>query len=251
MDRLAFTAVRGIAEKALSRQQMTNELANVSTVGFKRSFDTIVKAIKLEGKGFETRIHPYAVPSERINLDGGQLMFTGRKSDVAMLGQTVMGVEAPNGDLAFTRRGDLRPDTQGTLVNGSGHIIQGEGGPIVVPPGFQVFISKEGGVYATDPAQGAENAPVQVGQLLLRDASETPLKRREDGLFEPLTGPGDFTSGNRPVGVTTEVVEGSNVNAAEAMIRLIDHARSFEVAMKVISESKSIDESGSSMLRGS
>lgn len=251
MDRLAFTAAQGITEKAVARQLMTNELANVSTVGFKRSYDTALKAIKVEGGGFDTRFQPHAMPTERVMLDAGQVIATGRKSDIAMMGMTVLGVEAPNGDLAFTRRGDLRPDAQGTLVNGEGHIVQGEGGPIVVPPGFQIFITKDGGVYATDPAQGVGVPPVLVGQLLLRDASNIQLNRREDGLFEPVEGAGDFANGDQPISVMPEAVEGSNVSAVEVMTRLIDHSRSFEAAMNVIKEAKSIDENGSSMMRAS
>jgi len=61
MDRLAFTAAQGITEKAVARQLMNNELANVSTVGFKRSYDTALKAIKVEGGGFDTRFQPHAM----------------------------------------------------------------------------------------------------------------------------------------------------------------------------------------------
>jgi flagellar basal-body rod protein FlgF len=78
MDRLAFTAAQGIAEKAVARQLMTNELANVSTVGFKRSYDVALQAIKVEGSGFDSRFEPRAIPSERVLLDAGQLMATGR-----------------------------------------------------------------------------------------------------------------------------------------------------------------------------
>jgi len=51
--------------------------------------------------------------------------------------------------------------------------------------------------------------------------------------------------------VMPEAVEGSNVSAVEVMTRLIDHSRSFEAAMNVIKEAKSIDENGSSMMRAS
>ena len=136
MDRLAFTAAQGIAEKAVARQLMTNELANVSTVGFKRSYDVALQAIKVEGSGFDSRFEPRAIPSERVLLDAGQVMATGRKTDIAMVGATVMGVDAANGDIAFTRRGDLRTDAQGTLVNGEGSVIRGVGGPIVSPRGL-------------------------------------------------------------------------------------------------------------------
>jgi flagellar basal-body rod protein FlgF len=250
MDRLAFTAASGITEKAVARQLMTNELANVSTVGFKRSFDVALKAIKVEGDGFDTRFEPQAIPTERVLMTPGTLMATGRKTDIAMNGGTVMGVQAPNGDIAFTRRGDLRPDALGTLTNGAGHIAMGEGGPIVVPPGFDVHITRDGGVYATDPLAAGPAAPVLVDQLMLRDATGIPLNRREDGLFEQVTGPGDFEGGLN-IAVTPETLEGSNVSAVEVMTRLIDHSRSFEANMKVIKEAKSIDESGASMMRAS
>ena len=251
MDRLAFTAAQGIAEKAVARQLMTNELANVSTVGFKRSYDVALQAIKVEGSGFDSRFEPRAIPSERVLLDAGQVMATGRKTDIAMVGGTVMGVDAANGDIAFTRRGDLRTDAQGTLVNGEGSVIRGVGGPIVVPPGFDIFVNNEGSVFASDPAQPAANPPVLIGQIELRDASTAALVRRPDGLFQPAEGPGDFAGGDQPVGVVPEALEGSNVSAVEVMTRLIDHSRSFEAAMNVIKEAKTIDENGASMMRAS
>jgi flagellar basal-body rod protein FlgF len=176
MDRLAFTAAQGIAEKAVARQLMTNELANVSTVGFKRSYDVALQAIKVEGSGFDSRFEPRAIPSERILLDAGQLMATGRKTDIAMVGATVMGVDAANGDIAFTRRGDLRTDAQGTLVNGEGSVIRGVGGPIVVPPGFDIFVNSEGSVFASDPAQPAANPPVLIGHTSLIKLENVPDK---------------------------------------------------------------------------
>ncbi|MDP4609390.1 MAG: flagellar hook-basal body complex protein [Burkholderiaceae bacterium] len=250
MDRLAFTAAAGINEKAIARQIMTNELANVSTVGFKRSFDVALKSLKVEGEGFDTRFQPQAVPTERVLMTPGQMMATGRKTDIAMEGATILGVQAPNGDIAFTRRGDLRPDALGTLTNGAGHIAMGEGGPIVVPPGFAIHVSRDGGVYASDPQQAGAAQPVLVGQLMLRDATEVVLNRREDGLLQPVEGPGDFPGGPN-VAVIPETLEGSNVSAIEVMTRLIDHSRSFEANMKVIKEAKNLDESGASMMRAS
>jgi flagellar basal-body rod protein FlgF len=251
MDRLAFTAAAGINEKAISRQLMTNELANVSTVGFKRSYEVALKAVKVEGAGFDTRFEPQAVAEDRIQLKKGPMMATGRKTDIVMDGAAVLGVQAPNGEIAFTRRGDLRPDAQGILVNGSGHVAMGEGGPIVTPPGFELSITRDGGVYAADPAQGQGQPPVLIGQLMLRDASNTPLVRRDDGLYNAETGVGDFDDGGAVVSVTPEAIEGSNVSAVEVMTRLIDHARSFEANMKVIKEAKNLDESGASMMRAS
>ncbi|MBV5346458.1 MAG: hypothetical protein JZU63_13600, partial [Rhodoferax sp.] len=59
--------------------------------------------------------------------------------------QAVMGVTASNGELAFTRRGDLKVNARGALEMGTGALVRGQnGGPITVPPGFFVRISKDG-----------------------------------------------------------------------------------------------------------
>ncbi len=254
MDRLAFTAMASINERRLLREQMTNDLANVSTVGFKKSFDNALTAVKAEGDGFDSRIQPFIQQKDTISLEPGTLMATGRNMDVAMNDMTVLGVQGKDGTLAFTRRGDLRLSTQGTLENGAGIMVLGQGGgPITIPPGFEVSITKEGDVYARDPGQPAAAPQLLIERLMLRDASKVRLERREDGLFRPQadfkTATGDFTSGPIPASVTTQAVESSNVNPINAMVKLIDFSRSFESNMRFIKEAKSLDESGASMLR--
>ena len=250
MDRLVFTSHAAIAEGAIARQAMVNEMANVSTVGFKRSFDVAMRSLKVEGAGFDTRYQVEAISRDVIDLTPGAMMNTGRPMDLAMQDATVMGVQAPNGQLAFTRRGDLRLNAQGALEDGLGHLVRGQGGPLVVPAGFRVQINGDGSVYANDPA--APNAPgVLVGQILLRDASATNLIRREDGLYGPLGQPpgSDFANGPRQPSVKSEALEGSNVNAVYAMTRMIDHARSFEAQIRAIKEARSLDESGATLMK--
>jgi len=103
MDRLAFTSLKAINEQRVTREALTNELANVSTVGFKRSFDAALRTVKITGPGFDSRLMPVNVFNDRINLEPGVRMATGRKLDIALDGDTVMGVTAKNGDLAFIR----------------------------------------------------------------------------------------------------------------------------------------------------
>ncbi len=90
-----------------------------------------------------------------------------------------------------------------------------------------------------------------IDQLRLRDASSTPLSRRTDGLFSVAEKPAgtDITNGTDVPQVIPQALEGSNVNAIEAMVRLMDHSRSFETQMRIIKETKTLDESGSSMMK--
>lgn len=250
MDRLAFNAVAAITQQAVSRQVTANELANVSTPGFKRSYDVALRAIKADGSGMDTRIQPQALSKDIIKLRPGAFMATGRELDVALNDQSVLGVSARDGQLAFTRRGDLRVNAQGVLENGSGFAVRGEdGGAITVPPGADIRLNSDGSVMARDPAQ--PNAPeVLVGRMLMRDADQVSLERREDGLFQVIGAPGqDITNGTRPPSLTSKALEGSNVNAMEVMIKLMDQARSFEQQVRIIKESKSGDEAGASMLK--
>ena len=250
MDRLAFNAAAAINEQRLSRQMITHELANVVTVGFKRSFEVSMSAVKVEGAGFATRMQPQSVSLDIIQLRPGELMTTGRDLDVAMNDSTVLGVTAPNGELAFTRRGDLRVNAAGVLEDGVKHVVRGEAGPITVPPGMMVKINPDGTIFATDPAQTGVVPQVLIGRLLLRDASATPLERRDDGLFGPVGKLGaDVPPGPNLPMLTAGALEGSNVNAMSAMVKLMDQSRSFEHQVRNIKESKNADESGATMMK--
>jgi flagellar basal-body rod protein FlgF len=252
MDRLAFNAAAAITEQRLGRQSVINELANVSTVGFKRSYESATQAIKVTGAGMDSRYQPQSVSKDVIDLRPGTLMATGRPMDVAMNGSTVLGVTASNGELAFTRRGDLRVSANGVLETGAGQAVRGaDGGVITIPPGFEASINSDGNIFARAPGQ-ATNAPgIAVGRLLLRDAAQVSLTRRTDGLFTLQDKPGQDipVAGNALPSVTPQALEGSNVNAMAVMVKLMEQSRSFEQQIKVIKESRAGDESGSSMLK--
>jgi flagellar basal-body rod protein FlgF len=252
MDRLAFNAAIAISEARISRQMMTNELSNVSTPGFKRSFEAAMVSIKAEGPGFESRLQPQSLSIDNINMKPGSMMSTGRDLDIALNDKAVLGVTSADGQLAFTRRGDLSLTSNGVLQLGTGQIVRGEaGGPITIPPGFKVSINSDGSVYATNPADQGPNSGVLIDRLLMRDATNTPLERRLDGLFQ-VSGqvPGtDIQAGNAFNTLSPKTLEGSNVNALEVMVKLMEQSRSFEQNVNVIKQTKDTDASGASMMR--
>jgi len=252
MDRLAFNASAAITEMRLARQALANEMANMTTTGFKRSYEVSLKAFKAEGEGFDSNYQPQAQHMDFIKMTPGPLMATGRDLDILMNDQTVMGVQAPNGEMAFTRRGDLQINVNGVLQTGNGHPVMGDNQtPITIPPGNKVTITQEGGVYIHNPNQPGIQAETQIGQLLLRDASKTPLTRREDGLFKAHDKPSgaDFASGSVKPSLTTQALEGSNVSPTEAMVKLIEQSRMFEQQVRMVKASHENDQSGSSMLK--
>jgi flagellar basal-body rod protein FlgF len=252
MERLAFNSSAAITEMRLARQVLANEMANMTTTGFKRSFEVSMKAFKAGGEGFDSSYQPQAAHMDFIQLKPGPLIATGRDLDIHMNDHTVMGVQAPNGETAFTRRGDLHVSVDGVLQTGNGHPVMGDGNtPITVPPNLQVTIANDGGVYVTNPSQpGVQNAQL-IANLMLRDASQTPLTRREDGLFKVHDKPSgsDFASGPLKVSVMSQALEGSNVNPQEAMVKLIEQSRMFEQQVRMVKSSHDNDQAGASMMK--
>jgi flagellar basal-body rod protein FlgF len=249
MDRSAFNAAAAINAQRITRQATTNELANVNTIGFKRSYEAALQTVKATGSGLETRYQPEPIDTDAIQLAPGVRIVTGNPLDVSMNNDTVMGVQGSDGRQAFTRRGDMGVSNTGVLQVTGGHPVLGQNGnPITVPPGFNISLTADGSVYAQDP-QAAANVPATlVDRIQLRDASKTQLVRRVDGLFEPKGG-GDITNGVDLPSVTTGSLEGSNVSPIGAMIKMMEQSRSFEQQVKVIESAKTNDESSTSMLK--
>jgi flagellar basal-body rod protein FlgF len=250
MDRLIFTATTALNEYRLDRQSLTHELANVSTTGFKKSFEVANRSVRVEGDGFDSRFLPRAFTMNRVDLTNGPRILTGRSLDIAMDNQTVLGVQSNNGDLAFTRRGDFQVGPDGLLRTGEGHLVLNEDrDPITLPVGSVTYdIRADGTLSFMDPS-APELGSTSITRLFLRDASETPLSRREDGLFTPSEGGPDFENGTGVASVTVGVLEGSNVSTVHTLVKFIDHMRSFEMQTKVIKEMKDNDARGEALMR--
>ena len=252
MDRLSFNAMAAINEDRYIRHQLSNDIANVTTAGFKQTYEATIQPHQAVGEGFDSRLQPRLYTTDRVRLTPGPVMVTGRDLDISMNHKTVMGVMGNDGTLAFTRRGDLRVNANGVLETGSGHMVQGQdGGPITIPTGFRINITNTGQIFAADPTQPGVPQEQLIGTLLLRDASATPLIKREDGLFRVDEKPlgTDFASGTEPISLTSQALEGSSVNPMASMVKLIEQSRSFEHQVRIIKESKSNDESGASMMK--
>jgi len=156
MDRLAFNASAAIAESRTAQHMVNNELANVSTPGFKRSFESAMQSVTAVGAGFASRIQPKSLNVDTIIMTAGiALIATGNDLDIAMNDKAVLGVFGKDGTVAYTRRGDLRVSAKGILETGNGHAVLGQGGgTITIPPGFKAVINTDGAIFATPTLEG-------------------------------------------------------------------------------------------------
>src|SRR5687768_3228643 len=106
MDRLVHTSLSAL-RGAMARQAATaNNLANVNTVGFRGEMSS-ARALWLRGGGNEARAFASGEVSG-ADMRAGTLTETGRDLDLAVEGDALLSVQAPDGDEAYTRRGDLK-----------------------------------------------------------------------------------------------------------------------------------------------
>lgn len=238
MDRVIYLASGG-AKAAMHRQEVvSNNLANVSTTGFRAEM-VAFRAVPVRGDGASTRVHALE-STVGYNPESGPLQATGRGLDVAMNGNAWLAVQGQDGTEGYTRNGAILVNPEGVLVGRSGQPVLGDGGPINVPAGSEVVIGADGSVSAR-----VGNGPMQgVGRLKLV-TPEAPLQRGADGLFRGADGdlPADATARLQP-----GALEGSNVSAVESMVAMISAARQFEQQMKMLQTAQDREQSATKLL---
>jgi flagellar basal-body rod protein FlgF len=238
MDRMIYLSMSG-AKATMQRQEtLANNLANVSTVGFRAELAAF-RAVPVEGSGASTRV--YALESTPGHDDSpGVVAATGRSLDVAMKGGAWLAVQALDGTEAYTRGGSLDIGADGTLKTMSGLTVLGDGGPIQAPPETQLSIALDGTVSAT----AANGRSTSIGKLKLV-TPEAPLGRGTDGLFRAADG--DLAA-DAQARVQDGALEGSNVSAVETMVAMISAARQFEAQMKMLSTAESNEKTAAQLL---
>ena len=244
MDRLIYTSLSAM-RGAMSRQAATaNNLANVNTVGFRGEI-AAAQAVWLQGGDLQ----PRAMSSEQImgaDMKQGAVTDTGRALDIALEGDVLLAVQAPNGEEAYTRRGDLQMADSGLLTTGDGNPVYGEQGPITLPPADSIKIDKDGSIWVV-PLGGDPNQPQLVDRLKLTSAAGSVVLKGLDGLFR-VQGGGALPS-DPLARVNSGSLEGSNVEATSALVEMIEASRAWETQMKLISTAREMDTSAADLMR--
>ncbi len=244
MDRLVHTSLSAL-RGAMARQAATaNNLANVNTVGFRGEM-AAARALWLRGDSLEAR----AIASEEVtgaDMRAGTISETGRDLDVAIQGDAFLTVQAPNGDEAYTRRGDLKLNDTGLLTTGDGNPVLGEQGPITLPPADKINIEADGAIWIV-PTGGDPKSPQLVDRLKLASPVGSDVVKGIDGLFRvrdggvlPSDPSGKLVSGS---------LEGSNVEATKALVDMIEASRAWDTQLKLINTAREMDGSGADLMR--
>jgi flagellar basal-body rod protein FlgF len=229
MDRLIYTAATG-AKHILEQQATTsNNLANLSTTGFRAQLDTF-RAVPVVSEGLPTRAF---VVDNTVGADftAGPVQATGRDLDVAIKGPGWIAVQMQDGTEAYTRNGSLQISPNGILQTANGQTVMGEGGPIAIPPNTTVSVGKDGSIASltTDTVPATSTI---VGRIKLVNPDQKQLVRGDDGFFRMQDG--SQAQADPAVTVTSGALEGSNVSAVDSMVNMISLARSLETQMSLL-----------------
>ncbi|MBL8533232.1 MAG: flagellar basal-body rod protein FlgF [Betaproteobacteria bacterium] len=230
MDRLLYVAMNGAKSMFDRQNQVAHNLANVSTAGY-RAETMAFRALPVEGPGRHTRT--FVVDSTTgTDFSIGPMRETGRVFDVALDGKGFIAVRGADGKEAYTRDGALQLGRNGVLETKNGlQVLTDAGGTIVIPPDNTITVGRDGTISAI-PMVGIPNTATIVGRIKRGNPAEKTLQRGTDGLFRQESGrPAPADAGVR---LTSGMLEGSNVNAVEAITSIISVARQYDTQVRLM-----------------
>jgi flagellar basal-body rod protein FlgF len=244
MDRIIYTAAGGAARVLEQQAVISNNMANVSTTGFREQM-AIYRSVPVVGHpGLPTRVST-VTSTPTSNFRQGVMMETGHALDAAITGDGWFSVQTPQGE-AYTRAGEFAVSPQGLLVNQQGYpVLSVDGVPVEIPDRGSVTFSGDGQISALGAGDNPNDIQM-LGQLKLVNPAAASLVRGDDGLFR--TAGGEAAQADPQVRMVAGFVEKSNVNPAEAMVGMIANARRFEMQMKVIQDASTNAERANSIL---
>jgi len=245
MEKMLYIAMSGAKQTMVSQAINANNLANISTSGFKADLAQF-RAMPVTGPGMPSRVYAMT-ESPGVDMTPGPLNTTGRELDVAVRGEGWIAIQAADGSEAYTRAGDLRVSSAGVLTTGAGHPVLGNNGsPIVVPPFEKLEIGSDG-TLSIRPVGQAPNVLAQVERIKLVKPAPDQLHKGEDGLLRLRDG--STAAPDAGVQLIPGALEGSNVSAVEAMVNMITLSRQYEMQVKAMSAAKETDAATDTLIR--
>lgn len=244
MDGLIHVVASGAKEAMLAQAVNAHNLANAPTVGFKADLIR-AESLYVRGEGNETRAYN-RVGGIDTDFSIGPMQQTGRDLDIAIDGPGWIAVQAEGGVEGLTRRGDLRINELGQLLNGAGDQILGDNGPIALPPFQSASIGSDGTVSFV-PLGGQPQDVAALDRIKLVNPPTDLLKKNESGQIQRTDGENSFADAS--VRLSTGMLEQSNVNGVESMVKMIELSREFEQFMKMVTVGEEVDTSSASLMR--
>ena len=248
MDKMIFTSLNSIQNLYDQRFNISQNMANISVPGYRRELPNEGGSAFLEQyEMLGPRAYALETGPSQFSFKKGSLNLSGNKTDIAITNDSFMLAENENGDVVFTRRGDLQVSVDGILKNGAGDNILSENLAQIQLPFFSDIKISRYGEILLDTAQTPSGIFSSFGIISSVDPSGFNLLKDIDGKIKHF-GENDVVADQ-----SGEFVQGSlelsNVNPVVEMVASIDNQRQFELNMKLIKAAEEADRSGMSLLK--
>ena len=250
MMRSLWISKTGMEAQQLQLANISNNLANVSTTGYKKSSavfeDLMYQNLRQAGAndteqttlptGLQVGLGTRAVATSRL-FTQGNLQQSNNPLDVAISGNGFFEIQLPDGTSGYSRDGAFQVSATGQLVTSNGYVLQPG---ITIPANAQaVTIGADGTVSATVPGQAQ---PQAIGQIqLVSFVNAAGLEPRGQNLFVETAAsgaPATAAPGTNGLGTLKQgYLETSNVNVVEELVAMIQSQRAYELNSKAIQAS--------------
>ncbi|AEV61556.1 flagellar basal-body rod protein FlgG [Pseudomonas ogarae] len=243
-----WVAKTGLSAQDTNLSTISNNLANVSTTGFKRDraeFQDLLYQVKRQPGAQSTQDSELPsglqvgtgvrIVGTQKNFNAGSLQTTEQPLDMAIDGRGFFQILQPDGTTSYTRDGTFHLDSNGQIVNASGFALEPA---IVIPNDAQTFtVGRDGTVSVTVAGNPAAQV---IGNLQTADfINPAGLQAVGNNLFLETAASGApqvGTPGLNGFGTTLQnTLETSNVSTVEEMVNMITTQRAYEMNSKVIS----------------
>lgn len=243
MDRMLYVAMSGAKQAMLAQQVNTNNLANINTTGFRADLETF-RSLPVYGPGYPSRV--YAV-TERPGTDllSGSSITTGRSLDVAVNGEVGLPCRPPMAAKPIHGLGTcVSPSTATGNRRGTAGVGQWRAG---FHPAFRKSGDRRRRHDFDSAGRPARQRACRGGQdQACQSATGADGKRRR---WPDARQGRKAATPDAAVRLASGVLESSNVNAVEAMIRMIELGREFESQIKMMRVAQENDAASAQMMR--
>jgi len=253
MHAALYISKTGLSAQDKQLSTISNNLANASTVGFKRNravFEDLFYQVQRQPgaqatqdtqlpSGLQIGTGTRVVATQK-QFTEGSMQVTGQSLDIAIDGRGFFQLLQPNGDIGYTRDGQFQISDQGELVSASGQVMQPA---ITIPAGTQkITIGTDGTVSASLAGQVAAQ---NLGQIETVDfINPAGLQSVGGNVYLQTAASGDPVGGTPGLdglgNLKQGVLENSNVDIVEEMVNMITTQRVYELNSKVVSTADSM-----------
>ena len=248
MDKSIYTALNSMQILKSNQSVTAQNLSNTNVIGFKKDLQSNFGSVYLDRqKGIDPRVFALADVGA-FDDSQGPLTPSERKLDLAIDGKGYFIVKPDQGNLALSRRGDLKVGADGFLKDNTGAVIYSvDLEPIEVPPFRNISFASDG-IITIEPLNAEPGQQIVVGQIATTEGSkDVKLLKSLDGYIR--TENGDIPEPDQQSKIISGFLEGSNVKSVDQLVESIEQSRAFEVNVKFLSTAKELDEAGSSLMR--